>query len=153
RHACEHLAEVFSPERPEEVRVERIGVWERVHVDQRPIQGEVLDVARCYLDDASAALAELVSEDVHQDRLQPMRTGCLVLQASEGPIALQQGLLHEILRTISFQSASERVEARKLVSNEGLVGLLRAILGSDLHLRSTRHAYAFRRLGRPLERT
>jgi hypothetical protein len=73
-----------------------------------------------------------------------MGTGRLVLQASEGPIALQQGLLHEVLRTISFESARQGIEAREFVTNEVLIGLLRPVPGSDLHLHSMRHAHAFR---------
>ena len=124
--------------------MERVGVWEWILVDQGPVQGEVLEVSDSNLFDAATALPKLVSENVHEDRLQPAAAGRLLLQAPEGSVALQQGLLHQVLRTVSHEPARQRVEPRELLADELLVGVLRPIPGGDpTHLRSTRHALAF----------
>ena len=47
-----------------------------------------------------------------------------LLQAPERPVALQQRLLHEVLRFLSFQPARQGVEPRELAVYELLVGLL-----------------------------
>src|SRR5207249_10458089 len=81
--------------------------------------------------DGAGALAKMISEDIHEDRLQPASAGFLLLQAPERPIGLQQRLLHEILRAVPHEPAGQRIQPRELLPHELLEGFLGSIRGAD----------------------
>ena len=74
--------------------MERVGIREWILVDEGSVQGEVLQSSGSDLFDVATASPKLVSENVHEDRLQPAAAGRLLLQAPERSVTLQQRLLH-----------------------------------------------------------
>jgi hypothetical protein len=104
--------------------MERVRVRQRILVHERPVEGEVAEVADRPFVDRSRTFPELIPEHVQQDRPQPAPRRRVLLQGAETPEGLQQRLLHEVLRSVAHQPSRERIEGGELATDQLLKGLL-----------------------------
>ena len=83
--------------------MQRVRVRERVYIGDLAVQREFLDLVEVDLVRSAGVSAEMVAAAVHEDGLQPGRSGFGSFQLAVALEAFQEAVLHRVLGVVTDQ--------------------------------------------------